>query len=166
MFTVDSYISSIKSNLDKQSDLLVENLKKILAYNFSVDINLLDFSAFIEPTRFELSIMMFSMDKEGNEVFYEGTDPTVFAGSAEVLSEIEYHSLADNQFNDFFDFYEQNEDTLVQEEQGTFTNWFKECWEKADGQILDLPSYFGLHDDYNSFDLKGNQWIDDEKKWS
>ena len=166
MFTVDSYISSIKSNLDKQSYLLIENLKKIIAYNFSADINLLDFSAFIEPTRFELSIMMFSMDKEGNEVFYEGNDSTIFAGSAEVLSEIEFHSVSDNQLNDFFDFYEQNEDTIVQEERDTFTNWFKKCWEKADGQILDLPSYFGLHDDSNSFDLKSNQWIDDEEKWS
>lgn len=29
MFSVDNYISSIKSNLDKQSYLLVVNLKKL-----------------------------------------------------------------------------------------------------------------------------------------
>ncbi|MEH6942977.1 hypothetical protein [Bacillus sp. JJ722] len=57
MFSVDNYVASIKSNLEKQSDLLVANLKKILSYNFSSDIDLLDFSAFIEPTRFELSII-------------------------------------------------------------------------------------------------------------
>jgi hypothetical protein len=56
MNSVDNYIHSIKSNLEKQSDLLVGNLKKILIYNFSSDIELLDFSLFIEPTRFDLSI--------------------------------------------------------------------------------------------------------------
>ncbi|KPB05578.1 hypothetical protein AAV98_06165, partial [Bacillus sp. CHD6a] len=76
MFTIDNYIGSIKTNLEKQSDMLVSNLKNIVAYNFSNDIDLLDFSAFIEPTRFELSITMFSMDKEANEVFNEGADTT------------------------------------------------------------------------------------------
>ncbi len=31
MFSVNKYINSIKSNLDKQSDLLVGNLKKAVA---------------------------------------------------------------------------------------------------------------------------------------
>jgi hypothetical protein len=29
-----------------------------------------------------------------------------------------------------------------------------------------LPSYLAFHDAYKSFDLKRNQWIDDDKKWS
>lgn len=166
MFSVDKYINSIKSNLEKQSELLVGNLKKILAYNFSSDVDMLDFSAFIEPTRFELSIRMFSMDKEGNEVFYEGNDTTVFAGSEEVLPEVEYHQLNDSQLIGFFDFYEQNEETLVFEEQNAFSDWFRECWENAGGQSLDLPSYFVFHDEFKSYDLKNNQWIDDDEKWS
>lgn len=47
------------------------------------EIDLLDFTAFIEPTNFEISIGMFSMDREANEVFYEGNDTTVFAGSVD-----------------------------------------------------------------------------------
>jgi len=166
MFSVDTYISSIKANLAKQSDLLVSNLKNIVAYNFSPNIDLLDFSAFIEPTRFEFSIMMFTMDQDANEVFYEGSDKTIFAGSAEVLPEVEYYQLTDSQLEDFFNFYEQNEETIMPEEQKAFTNWFSTCWTKAGGQALQLPSYFVFHDDYKSFDLKGNQWIDDDEKWS
>lgn len=166
MFSVDKYISSIKGNLEKQSDLLVENLKNIFAYNFSSDINSLNFSAFIEPTRFELSIRLFSMDKEANEVHYEGNDATVFAGSEEVLPEIEYHQLNDSQLDDFFDFYEQNEETLIPQEQKVFTDWFSQCWERAGGASLNLPSYFVFHDDYKSYDLNNNQWMDDEEKWS
>lgn len=166
MFSVDNYIASIESNLEKQSDLLVGNLQNIFGYNFSSDIDLLDFSAFIEPTRFELSITMFSMDKEASEVFYEGNDATVFAGSLEVLPEVEYHQLNDGQLENFFELYEQNEETIIPLEQKAFTDWFRQCWEKADGDALKLPSYFVFHDDYKSFDLKNNQWIDDEEKWS
>jgi hypothetical protein len=166
MFTVDHYIGSINANLETQSDLLVRNLKNIFSYNFSSDIDLLDFSAFIEPTGFELSITMFSMDKEGNEVFDEGNDPTFFGGSEETLPAVEYHQMNDSQLDDFFEFYEQNEETLVPYEQKVFTEWFRQCWEKAGGTSLKLPSYFIFHEDYKSYDLKNNKWVDDEEKWS
>ena len=166
MFTVDQYIGSIKTNLEKHSDLLVRSLNNIFSYNFSTDIDMLDFSAFIEPTRFEISITMFSMDKEGNEVFDEGNDPNVFAGSEEILPEVEYHQVDDSQLDDFFAFYEQNEETLVPQEQEVYTDWFRQCWEEAGGTSLNLPSYFVFHDDYKSFDLKNHKWIDDEEKWS
>jgi len=166
MFTVDNYISFIKTNLEKQSDLLVSNLKNILAYNFSTDIDLLDFTVFVEPTRFELSIIMFSMDKDANEVFYEGNDTTVFAGSEEILPEIEYYQLNDSRFDDFLVFYEQNEETLVPQEQKVITCWFSQCWENAGGALLNLPAYFVFHDEYKSYDLKNKEWIDEEEKWS
>jgi hypothetical protein len=166
LFTVDNYIGSIKANLEKQSDLLVGNLKNIFLYNFSSEIDLLDFSAFIEPTRFELSIRMFSMDKEANEVFYEGNDTTVFAGSEEILPEVEYYQLNDSQLDNFFEFYEQDEETLVPQEQKVFTDWFGQCWKNAGGASFNLPTYFVFHDDNKSYDLKNNQWIDDEEKWS
>lgn len=166
MFTAVNYIDSIRTNLEKQSELLVGNLKSVFAYNLSSDIDLLDFSAFIEPTRFELSITMFSMNQEGNEVFDEGNDPAVFAGSEEVLSEVEYYQVNSSRLDAFFDFYEQNEDTLMPQEQKVFIEWFRQCWEKAGGPSIELPSYFVFSDDNKSYDLKNSQWIDDEEKWS
>ncbi|MBD8016834.1 hypothetical protein [Planococcus wigleyi] len=166
MFSVDEYISSIKANLEKESHLVVSNMKRIFTYNFSSDIDLLDFTPSIEPTRFELSITMFSMDKDANEVFNEGNDQTVFAGSEEVLPEVEYYQVNDDQLEAFFDFYEQNEETLVPQEQQVFADWFRQCWETAGGASLDLPSYFVFHDEGTSYDLKNKQWVDDEEKWS
>ncbi|AUD12494.1 hypothetical protein BN1080_01711 [Planococcus massiliensis] len=166
MFSVDEYISSIKANLEKESPLVVSNMKRIFTYNFSSDIDLLDFTPSIEPTRFELSITMFSMDKDANEVFNEGNDQTVFAGSEEVLPEVEYYQVNDDQLEAFFDFYEQNEETLVPQEQQVFADWFRQCWETAGGASLDLPSYFVFHDEGTSYDLKNKQWVDDEEKWS
>ena len=166
MFSVDKYIDSIKANLEKQSDLLVGNLKNIFAYNLLSNIELLEFSVFIDPTRLELSIRMFSMDKEANEVFYEGNDTTVFAGSEEILPAIEYYQLKDSQLDNFFDYYERHEATVIPQEQKVFTDWFSQCWDKAGGASFNLPSYFVFHDDYKSYDLKNNQWVDDEVKWS
>ncbi|MBM7702145.1 hypothetical protein JOC83_000971 [Bacillus iocasae] len=31
---------------------------------------------------------------------------------------------------------------------------------------MKLPAYFVFHDDDKSYDLKSNQWVDDEEKWS
>ena len=166
MFAVDEYIRSIKGNLEKESESLIVNLKNIFTYNFSSDIDLLDFSPTIDPTRFEVSITMFSMDKEANEVFNEGNDTTVFAGSEEVLPEVVYYPLNNGQLDDFFEFYEQNEEALVSQEQQVFAEWFRQCWETAGGASLNLPSYFVFHDDYRSYDLKNEKWIDDEGKWS
>ncbi|MDN3439996.1 hypothetical protein QMA04_18050 [Planococcus sp. APC 3900] len=166
MFSVDEYIRSIQANLEKESGSLVGNLKKIFAFNFSSDVDLLEFTPSIDPTRFEISITMFSMDKEANEVFKEDNNTTIFAGSEEVLPEMEYYQLDDDQQEAFFDFYEQNEETLVPQEQQAFADWFLQCWETAGGSSLNLPSYFVFHDEYKSYDLKNKQWIDDDEKWS
>ena len=50
MSAVDEYIRSIKGNLEKESESLVVNLKNIVTYNFSPEIDLLDFSSSIDPT--------------------------------------------------------------------------------------------------------------------
>lgn len=166
MFTVENYIDSIKIHLEKQSGLVEDQLQKIFSYPFSKDIEVLDFTAFIEPTRFELSVIMFSMDKEANEVFNQGNDSTVFAGSEDVLQEVEYYQINDSQLDTFFDFHEQNEELLIPREQNVFAQWFKRCWEKAGGASLNLPSYFTLHDSDDSLDLINNCWMDAEEKWS
>ena len=109
---------------------------------------------------------MFSMDKKANEVFNEGNDSIVFAGSEEVLPEVEYYKLNHKQLDEFFEFYEQHEDTLVSQEQQVFAEWFRQCWETAGGATLNFPSYFVFHDENRSYDLKNKKWIDDNEKWS
>lgn len=72
----------------------------------------------------------------------------------------------DEQLEAFFDFYEENEEVLVEKERHIFSTWFKSCWENAGGREQERPSYFGLHDDYESLDLKNGDWVDDEGKWA
>ncbi|WHY07587.1 hypothetical protein QNK06_11325 [Bacillus subtilis] len=64
MFSLEDYIKTVKQNLDQHSILLAREIKKTINYNFYIDIDLVDYMAFIDPTRFEISIRMFSMDKE------------------------------------------------------------------------------------------------------
>ena len=166
MFSINGYAASIQVNLEKQTGILVQELQKIISYKFDVAVDLLDFSAFTDPTRFELSIMMFSMDRNACEVFGEAVTPTNFAGSVEVLSTVHYHHVEEHHVQDFCDFYEQNDVELEMKEQQIFTDWFITCWEKAGGQAFKLPAYFGFHDVTPSYDLQNARIVEDTEKWS
>ena len=165
MFSIDHYLASIQPNLDKHTAQLVGELHKITSYKFNAAVDLIDFSAFIEPTRFELSIMMFSMDTDANEVFGEEISPTNFAGSIEIIPSISYYHLPDDQREPFWDFYEQHAEELEIKEQQIFTEWFIECWNKANGNEMKLPAYFGFHDQTRSYYLQKSKFVEDEEKW-
>lgn len=165
MFSIENYIASVQTNLEKSTPILVKELQKIVSYKFHDAVELVDFAAFTDPTRFELSIRMFSMDNNANEVFCEQITPTSFAGSVEVLASTSYYDLLDSQQESFWDFYEQNDEQLASKEQQIFTEWFAECWAKAGGKQFNLPAYFGFHDEGSSYDLQKAKYVEDEEKW-
>lgn len=165
MFSIENYIASIQTNLEKSTSNLIKELQKIVSYKFDDAVDLVDFSAFTDPTRFELSIMMFSMDTDANEVFGEDITPNSFAGSVEVLASTSYYHLLDNQHESFWDFYEQNDEELASKEQQIFTEWFADCWIKARGKQFVLPVYFVFHDEASSYDLQNAKFVEDEEKW-
>ncbi|MFL0584864.1 hypothetical protein ACH0B6_20095 [Solibacillus silvestris] len=166
MLTIDNYTNTIKNNLELNSYKLIEKLTEIHSLNFYSEVKLLDFSASLEPTRYELSIIMYSMDKEANEVFYEGDDSKVFADSINVLEDIVYYQELTDQSDMFLEFYEQNEDEIIIAEQEVIKNWFVECWKKVNGKEVKLPSYLSFHDEYKSYDLMNNKWIIEDEMWS
>ncbi|SES46312.1 hypothetical protein SAMN05518872_1263 [Psychrobacillus sp. OK032] len=163
LFTIEKYISSLKENLEKNSDKLIRNIREILGFKYYNEIDLLDFSVFIQP--FDLSIMMFSMDREANEVFYEGNDSSIFAGSHELLGDMQYYELPNDKSDEFWEFHEQNDEIISKAEEQAIVEWFVACWNKVDGLSIKLPTYFGFHDDDKSFDLHKNKWNSDEEKW-
>ena len=166
MLTIDNYTNTIKNNLELNSYKLIEKLTEIHSLNFYSEVKLLDFSASLEPTRYELSIIMYSLDKEANEVFYEGDDSKVFADSINVLEDIVYYQELTDQSDMFLEFYEQNEDEIIIAEQEVIKNWFVECWKKVNGKEVKLPSYLSFHDEYKSYDLMNNKWIIEDEMWS
>lgn len=165
MYTIDGYISSIKMNFDKQNDQVSESLYVLFKRTFTDEIELLDFTVFIEPTRFECSVSVFAMDRNANEVLSDSTGTGHFYGSQEIAAEIEYFKLPDNKRTKFEQFYMENEEELMSLELKVLTDWFQENWEKAGGRSLALPSYLILHDGYSSYDLKQNRWVGDGEKW-
>lgn len=166
MVTIDHYIHTIKNNLELNSDKLIGKLTEIQSLSFYSEVELLDFSASMEPTRYELSIVMYSMDKEANEVFYEGDDSKVFADSMDVVEDVIYYEEQTEQKDTFLEFYEQNEEEIVIAEQEVVKNWFVDCWKKADSQSFKLLSYFSFHDECKSYDLQKNKWISEDEMWS
>lgn len=164
LYTVDSYMKTVEDNLKAKSEILISNIKDLHTHTFYSDVEILDFVAFEDM--FDVSITMFSMDKEANEVFNENKDSSNFAGSLHMIENVAYTHLMGNQTEDFWTFYEKNEEELSTAEKQAIAKWVTDCWEKADGQALSLPAYFSLHDDYESFDLNKKQWITDDEKWS
>ena len=110
--------------------------------------------------------MLFSMNRDANEVFADDNEPTVFAGSVNGLQDAPYYQLNNKLRDDFFDFYEQQAEQITKEEQKVFMTWFSNCWAQADGQACPLPAYFGLHDEMRSYDLMKKAIAEDEEKWS
>lgn len=76
MFTIENYTNSLKKGLEEKSDDLIRNIKETLQFNYYEGIDILDFTAFVQS--FEMSVVMFSMDRGANEVFCEGKDSSVF----------------------------------------------------------------------------------------
>lgn len=163
-YTVADYIKSVESNLEGNSDELIAKLKEVQTYNFYSEVELLDFVA--DRNDFHLSITMFSMDSVANEVFYEGEDSSIFSGSEGIVEDVPFSIVLGNEIDDFWNFYEQNDEELDALEKEAMTKWFAECWEKANGEAIELPSYFCFHDEYESFDLKKKEQISDDEKWA
>ena len=165
MFTIESYLATIQENLEKHTATFVGELNKIMSYQFDPDVDLLDFTTYTDARCCEISIMMFSMAEDANEVFSENRPSSNFAGSIEVLPTVSYHPLPDHQLHDFWEFYEQNDEELVSKEQQLFADWFIACWDRAGGPAFHMPAYFAFHDEGSSYDLQNNRVIDSEEKW-
>ena len=164
VYTVESYIKSVEKNLAANSETLISNMKELQTYTIYSKVELLDFIAFIVDD--ELSISVFSMDRQANEVFKKGKDADVFSGSREMIENVEYNRLFGDQNNEFWEFYDENEEAIELAEKQAVAAWVADCWKKANGQAIKLPAYFSLDDDDDeSYDLNKNQWVDDEEKW-
>lgn len=163
LLTIDNYLNSVKGNLQIHSDRLIQQIRKTLDFHYYEKVDLLDYTAFIQP--YELSITMYSMDRNANEVFYQGNDNNLFAGSFDLIEDVEYYQIGDEQEDEFWKFYEQNDEVISKLETDVFIKWFKDCWNQAGGKNVKLPAYFSFHDYDNCLDLTHNKLVSDGDKW-
>lgn len=68
MFVVDDYIALVSSNLAEKDDLLLAYLRKVSELKISPDVKNLLFILYIEPSRFDLTFVLFAYDNHANEV--------------------------------------------------------------------------------------------------
>ncbi|MEE1132806.1 MAG: hypothetical protein UHX00_14385 [Caryophanon sp.] len=163
IMTETNYITTIQQHLQQYSEPLIETLRNVQTYNFDEAVELVDFQAFADPTLFTLAITMFSMDKHAGEVFQHDATSDAFAGSEEVLSEVAYYSLLDEQQDAFYELYE--EEGFEEQEQRVIAKWFAKCWDEAGGAQFNLPAYFTFHDAAQSYDLQQGEFVDSEALW-
>jgi hypothetical protein len=121
--------------------------------NYNPEIKILKFELFIEPTRFEIEIMMFSMDKEGNEIFNKKKEQRkYFSGSIKIGKKAYYLKRFESEKEE--EIYNENYNEVEKD----IIAWFIDCWNKSNCKKVKLPCYIGIHDDSNLFDLKNLKW--------
>lgn len=164
MLEVKSYIKMLKIELEKCTEQLIRNIKTAKKSTLYHKIELLDICTFMQP--FELSILLYSMDKKANEVFYQGNDSTIFSGSTYLVQDIDYFTISENQYDEFLEFYEKNIDSLEEKQKEVIKNWFVACWDKSNGNEISLPVYFSFQDAMEVFDIQKSKWIPQNERWT
>ena len=151
-----------EQHLEKQSDLLIAELNKIIAgdwgLNNSTDmdkVELLDIEVFVDGYR----LALYPMDRSGTQLGYKS------------LLEDAYEEglLNSEELNPNFELYDFNNEDDNRElyefekaQQEIFFTWFTACWNKADKQQLKVPIYLQLHDTDESLHLQANKWVSEK----
>lgn len=163
MFVVDDYITLVSSNLAEKDDLLLAYLRKVRELEISADLKNLLFTLYIEPSRFELTFVLFAYDNHANEVMglSEGGN---FVSSVS-LKEIPYLSLSNSEFKAYEEFHEEHEWEIDTKQQEVFFNWFLANWKVGEQDQHPMPVYLQIHDEERTLDLKQEKWISSEKIW-
>ena len=159
MFFLQNFEYDIKNNLTKFSNTFINKLNNISQLKFNTEVDLIDFVIFIEPTRFEVDIMMFSMDKEGNQVFNERKSQDYFADSIEIISELQFYfdeSILENE-----EFLEKADEIVTK----VIIDWFTSCREQSTCENIKLPVFVSVDDCLESYDLKKHKWIQIKEKY-
>ncbi|MFB8425179.1 hypothetical protein ACFC4S_24475 [Priestia megaterium] len=165
MFTKEKYLSDYKSNLEKHSAELTKNIKSITLLKYKEEIELLDFTVFTDLL--SLHIVVDGMDRYATQYMFDpDIEKDIFYGNIQLLGETTYFSVSEDEEDTFWEFYEASEEELNKREQIILAEWFADCWSKANGSSIGLPSYVGLHDYENCYDLVNKKWIDSEEKWN
>lgn len=161
LYSVEKIGKVLEEELEKKSEEVTAKIKETLSYNYYNEIELLDYTVFVQS--FCLSIVLFSMDRDTNEVFYEGEDKGIFSDSVDIINEFEYF---ENDSEEFWGFYDKNDENISKIETKVLVKWFEDCWRRAKGNTLSLPTYFSFHDVDECYDLTNSKWVTDGDKWT
>lgn len=163
MFVVDDYIALVSSNLAEKEDLLLAYLRKVSELKISPDVKNLLFTLYIEPSRFELTFVLFTYDNHANEIM--GLEEGGNFVSSVSSHEIPYLSLSNSEFKEYEEFYEEHEWEIDTKQQEVFFNWFLAKWKLGGQAQHPMPMYLQIHDEERTLDLKQEKWISSEKIW-
>lgn len=163
MFRIDEYIASVSVNLSEKNELLLDYLRKINELEMSEDVKQLLFTLYIEPSRFELTFVLFAYDNHANEVMRIFEDGKFVSSVSS--QDIPYFSLFDSEVNQYEEFYEENEWKIYTKEQEVFFSWFLANWKSVIHGRNPIPMYLHIHDEEQLLDLKKEKWISSEELW-
>jgi hypothetical protein len=146
MFELNDDIKNMRDLLNRNSSILIEELKRIADFKNHPETELLEFEIHDLD-----SFVLYPMTKEGEQVFEENQN-NFFAGSYTVKLRIRPI------LNDYFSRLNKNFDKSLYNEMIKITiEWFSDYWDKVKNKV-DLPTYISLHDSHTLFDLSNKRW--------
>ena len=128
-------------------------MRQVLSSKFEDDVDFIDF-------------VMFNYDCLGNPLpIY--TWPSIMQSerSTEVYSDYEC-PLSKIQTKEF-EYYDEDIEDFVEIEwqlKDCAAKWLRQAWKDAGGEHFELPCFFALHDDIESYSFKTEVWIENAPK--
>ncbi|MGG1595528.1 hypothetical protein SAMN04489762_2892 [Terribacillus saccharophilus] len=161
MFSIQDYTEAVSVSLQKHSEDVISELKQIFQLPFLPEVEKIAFRLFKEPMAFELTIMYYALDADGNERYYDEMGDKYAGGSEEVAEEIPYFQLPDTATDAFEAFRELQEDAVEKADEQVMIAWFADCYKRAGGDAFPLEASVGFHNDMKAYFLKQGAWAED-----
>lgn len=151
-YQVDNYIQGLQQRVAQQSHKLIAQFEYLKTLHFADEVDHLQIISSLGEE--EIAFTLFSMEDLFTEAYAED-DANGFATSLDFIEEFTFdvHDSSDESEA----FYEDND--LERASIHVLGDWVRTCFEKADGQAIPLPVYFGIHDDIEMLDLKSGKWF-------
>ncbi|MFS0562714.1 hypothetical protein AB1K91_18465 [Terribacillus sp. 179-K 1B1 HS] len=161
MFSIQDYTETVSVCLDKHSEDVIGELKQIFQLPFLPEVETIAFRMFKEPMAFELTIMYYALDADGNERYYDEMGDKYAGGSEEVAEDIAYFQLPDDAADKFEAFRELQDDAVEKADEQVMIAWFSDCFKRAGGNAFPLEVNVGFHNDVKTYSIKRGIWAED-----
>lgn len=161
MFTKESYLKGVASNLTENNVLLKSRLKEV---NRLFEFSNLFFDIVISKGINEFSMIIYGSDKELNQIGFEfDSDVMNYLNLLEEFILFHYKEYEEDSFFEFYDVYYKD---LHEKENELIFNWFIGNWNSLFENIKTSSNFFFLIDgEDKSYDLQNRVYIANEFKY-
>lgn len=154
MYTKEKYLDMIRSNLQHQSQGVIEKFQHLNDLKFAEEVHLLLIDGSLGAGTIHLNLI--TMEDMFDSIDCDEVEDG-FAGQINLTKHFVFNELAEDDL--FIDFSIENDlEGLSILEIG---NWIKECFDKSK-VIIKIPIFFKVRDEENVLNLTTGEWLNED----